>query len=223
MIAATLLGLVLVFILPAYALRPRGPDTTQRILFIRLAVTTIEIAVLLTVLALMAPVIGLTFADIGLGWPPSRAGEIGFAIAALVIGVLTAAAVLMKVGRSPGEQAALAELPRGPRETALYLLFALAAGVGWEILYRGFLLWWLEPLVGLVGAIAVASIAYGLAHGWKSRGQGLGSIGSAFLFTIGFAITGSLWWLIAIHTTLPLVALLAGWRARASRIEELPV
>lgn len=222
MIGVTLLGLVLVFALPAYALRPRAPDAVKRNLATRLAVTTVEIAVLLTVLSLLAPAIGLTLADIGLGWPPPRAGEIGFAIAALLIGTVVAAVFLMKSRESSREQAALAELPRGRRDMALYLLFALAAGAGWEILYRGFLLWWLQPLIGLVGAIAVASTAYGLAHGWKSRAEGLGSIASAFLFTIAFALTDSLWWLIVIHASLPLVALLAGWRARARAVETLP-
>ena len=87
------------------------------------------------------------------------------------------------------------------------------------MLYRGFLLWWLTPLVGIIGAVVLASLAYGLAHGWKSRWEGLGSIASAFLFTIGFAVTGSLWWLIAIHTGLPLIALLANWRANDGKKE----
>ncbi|MDQ3144982.1 MAG: CPBP family intramembrane metalloprotease [Pseudomonadota bacterium] len=222
MIAATLLGLVLVLVLPAYALRPRGPDAVKRSLSTRLAVTTGEIAALVAALALIAPAVGLSFADLGLGWPLPRAGQIGMAIALLLVGALSATVMLMKPGQSPREQTALAELPRGRRETALYLLFALAAGVGWEILYRDFLLWWLQPMIGLLGAIAAASVAYGLAHGWKSRAEGLGSIVSAFVFTVAFVETGSLWWLIAIHTALPLVALLAGWRVRTRKIEALP-
>ena len=123
---------------------------------------------------------------------------------------------------SAREQEAIAELPQSRDETLAYLAFTPFAGFGWEILYRGFLLWWLTPLVGIVGAVVIASFAYGLAHGWKNRTRGLGSILSAFLFTIGYAVTGSLWWLIAVHSVLPLIGLLAGWRSRTTQGEIHP-
>jgi len=221
MIAAAILGLLLLIVLPVRALLPRRAGSPQRSLAVRYARTSVEIAALLAALVLVAFLTGMTVEDLGLGWPPPRAGQIGLVIAALILGGLAAAILLMTPSQSSRERAARAELPRGRRDTRLYLLFALAAGLGWELLYRGFLLWWLTPLIGLTGAVAAASVAYGLAHGWKSWGQGLGSIGSAFLFTIGFAVTGSLWWLIAVHTGLPLVALLAGARARNRETEKL--
>jgi len=115
----------------------------------------------------------------------------------------------------------MSQLPQDRDETRAYLAFTPFAGFGWEILYRGFLLWWLAPLVGIIAAVSISSLAYGLAHGWQSQAQGIGSIVSAFLFTIGYALTGSLWWLIAIHTALPLVGLLAAWRARTGKPEVL--
>jgi membrane protease YdiL (CAAX protease family) len=71
--------------------------------------------------------------------------------------------------------------------------------VGWEILYRGFLLWFLSPYIGIAGAICLASFAYGLARGYQGRRQLVGSIASAFAFTVAFAITRSLWWLMLLH------------------------
>lgn len=221
MIAAATLGLLLLIVLPARALLHSRRGPSKRSLASRYARTTVEIAVLLSALMLVAFLTGLTAEDLGLAWPPPRAGQIGLVITALIIGGLATAVLLMHGRRSPREQQALAELPRGRRDTGLYLLFALTAGFGWELLYRGFLLWWLTPLIGLAGAVAAASIAYGLAHGWKSLGNGLGAIGSAFLFAIAFAATGSLWWLIALHIGLPLIALLAGWRVRHQGTETL--
>src|SRR5690625_359177 len=93
-------------------------------------------------------------------------------------------------------------LPRTRRELTLFLGFTLLAGCGWELLYRGFLIWFLVPSIGTVGAVCIAAIAYGAAHGYKSRTQFLGSIVSAFAFTIAFVLTGSLWWLMLIHTAL---------------------
>ncbi len=220
MIAAAILGFLLLIVLPVRALMPRRAGARKRSLPERYAITSVEIAALLAGLVLVAFLTGMTARDLGLGWPPPRAGQIGLALAAVILGGVAAAVLVMAPSKSPREQSAMAELPSGRREMRLFLLFGLAAGFGWEVLYRGFVLWWLTPLFGLTGAVVAASIAYGLAHGWKSWGQGLGSIGSAFLFTIGFAATGSLWWLIAIHCGLPLVALLAGWRAR--RKETLP-
>ena len=222
MIAAAVLGLLLLIALPVRALLPPRPGARKRTMSERYVRTSIEIALLLAALLLVAFLTGMTARDLGLGWPPPRDGLIGLGIAALILGGVAAAVLLMAPSKSPREQEAMSELPQGPREMRQFLLFGLAAGIGWELLYRGFLLWWLTPLIGLIGAVVAASIAYGLAHGWKSWGQGLGSIGSAFLFSIGYAATGSLWWLIAIHTGLPLVALLAGWRSRKPNKETQP-
>jgi membrane protease YdiL (CAAX protease family) len=217
MIGAWILGLLLVVALPWRALRNSWRDKPARSLTRRLVETIAEIVGLLLALSLVAFVHGATPADLGLAWPPPPGGRVGLLIAALLIAGLLAATLVLKPRRSPREDEAMRQLPQDREQTLAYLAFTPFAGFGWEILYRGFLLWWLTPLVGIVGAVVIASLAYGLAHGWKSRADGLGSIFSAFLFTIGYALTGSLWWLIAIHTALPLIGLIAGWRARTGQ------
>ena len=214
MIGAWLLGLLLVVALPWRALRNSRRGKPKRSRTRRYIATIGEIAGLLAGLVLIAYLYGAGPADLGLAWPPPRGGQIGLLIAALLITGLLAATLVMKPKRSAREDEAMRELPQGRDETLAYLAFTPFAGFGWEILYRGFLLWWLTPLVGIAAAVVIASLAYGLAHGWKSHAHGLGSIVSAFLFTLGYALTGSLWWLIAIHTALPVVGLIAGWRSR---------
>ena len=222
MIAGWLLALLLVVGLPWRALRSGRSGKPARSRVRRYIGTIAEIAVLLLGLAVVAFLNGAGAADLGLAWPPPRAGVIGLLIAALLIACLLGATLFFKPRRqSAREDEAMRELPRDRGELLAYLAFTPFAGFGWEILYRGFLLWWLTPLVGIAGAVVIASLAYGLAHGWKTRAMGLGAIASAFLFTIGFAVTGSLWWLIAIHTALPLVGLLAGRRARTGQMEAL--
>lgn len=83
---------------------------------------------------------------------------------------------------------------------------------GWEILYRGFILL-LTPNTGLPIAITISALAYGIAHGYRSPKQLIASIVSAFAFTIAYALTHSLWWLIVIHAGLPLSAVPAALRA----------
>lgn len=225
MIAAWILGLVLVVALPWRALGNSRSDKPVRSPTRRYLETIAEIAVLLAGLWLTSYLLRIGPAALGLAWPPPPAGQVGLVVAAvLTIGFLGAVLFAKSKSGSAREQELIAELPESRDETLAYLAVTPFAGFGWEILYRGFLLWWLTPLVGIVGAVVIASLAYGLAHGWKNRTQGrrFGSILSAFLFTIGYAITGSLWWLIALHTALPLIGLLAVHRARATQAETQP-
>ena len=144
---------------------------------------------------------------LGLGAPGPVGGGL-IAIAVLFIAVLAIMAPRARRPTDPARsQAAAAMMPVGRRETAWFLGFALAAGAGWEVLYRGFLWWALAPMVGAVAAVLVMALSYGVAHGYHSRGALIGSLLSALLFAGGYALTGSLWWLIVIHIGLPLVGL----------------
>ena len=160
---------------------------------------------------------GRSAALLGLDLPVSTTGLIGIA-AALVILAALAAAILLKRPATPsaGQSPRADLLPQTDRDTRLFILFSLVAGFGWELLYRGFLLWALTPLLGAPAAVVVAATAYGLAHGSRGIGSLIGAIISSFLFTIAYALTGSLWWLILLHVGLPLVGLLARAAQRSS-------
>lgn len=98
-------------------------------------------------------------------------------------------------------------LPQDSKEKTWFVIFSVVIGFAWELLYRGYLLWILTPQVGVVIAVSIAAISYGLAHGYQNKKQIIGSIIAAFVFTIAFALTNSLWWLILIHSALPLMGL----------------
>jgi membrane protease YdiL (CAAX protease family) len=104
-----------------------------------------------------------------------------------------------------GEDAA-ALLPQTGAEFCPFLVMSVVLGAGWELLYRGYLLWWLEPRVGMAGAILVAAAAYGVGHGFTNIRQFAGSLLAALVFTVAYAATQSLWWLMLIHVGLPLLA-----------------
>lgn len=220
MIAAWILAFVLVVVLPWRAVvysrggkpvRGRAPRYLQ---------TIVEITALLGWLLLIVRLQGIDWAVLGLAWPPPFEGHVGFVVAAtLAIGFLGAVLYAEPNSGSAREQELVAELPESRDEVLAYLALTPFFVFGREILYRGFLLWWLTPLVGMVGAVVIASFAYGLSNGWKSQRRGLGSMLSAFLFTIGYAVTGSLWWLIVIHLALRLIGLLVCWRARTAQAE----
>jgi membrane protease YdiL (CAAX protease family) len=219
MIAATLLAVILIFALPARAIFHSLASRPKRTRSRRYAETMVEI--LLGGLWAVAFQEKIALADLGMGWPPSVAGQAGLAFAVVLILGLSATVLLAKPKpTSPREQEAMADMPQDKGEAWLFGALAPVLGFGWEILYRAYLLWYLTPLVGLIPGIVIASVAYGLAHGVKDRVQVIGSIGSAFLFTIGFAVTQSLWWLVAIHTALPLIGMAAAKPRKIAAITE---
>lgn len=209
-IADYLLAAVLIVVLPGTMLgrslvqrgKPPGGDRIRR--YRR---TIALVGTPLLALAALWLVDGRTAATLGLGMP-DRVAVVLIVVAALLIGALTLVGPRAKRPVSPKRHAeAAALMPVGGQETAWFLAFAIAVGAGWEVLYRGYLWWALAPAIGGVGAVAVMAVSYGVAHGYRSVGALVGSIVSALLFAGGYALTGSLWWLIVIHVGLPLTML----------------
>ncbi len=188
--------------------RERSGISRSRIARYRSAIFII--AGCLTVLALQWSVTTRSTSSLGLKVPPTKLGWICLIGAVLFLAVSGVAArrenkVIAEDADDP--------FPQTTVERGSYVLFAFAAGLGWEILYRGFLLWFLTPLFGIVAAVGVAALAYGVAHGVKDRRLLMASITSALVFTTAFAVTHELWWLMLIHTGLPLIALTTSPRA----------
>lgn len=98
-------------------------------------------------------------------------------------------------------------LPVTLEERTWFLLVSLTAGCCEEILYRGFLIryfadfpWHTEIWI----AIAISSLAFGLAHGYQGLTGMIATAVIGALMAIVFAVTGSLWLPIALHTVLDL-------------------
>lgn len=206
-----LLAIALLLGVPARALwRSRATGRQVSPKTIRYAQTIGLVIGLLSVLALDWVINHRAVALLGIGMPISTAALTGLAAA---VAVLTIMALTMP--RRPAAQSAELDeaqrnmLPETPVERRLFVIFAVAVGFGWELLYRGFLLFYLLSIIGLIAAIIVSATAYGAAHGFKSWRQFAGSLAASFAFTIGYALTDNLWWLIVLHIGLPLIGLLA--------------
>ncbi len=179
------------------------------------------VIVMLGILWIGAWQAGYSAREVGFDIPLSSAGTWGLAFAVLLLGGLTAAGNVIERRYTPKRRAENerklldADFP-WPQNGAEALVFALSMSLmtaGWEILYRGFILLLLTPSTGLPFAIAISAFAYGIAHGYKSPKQLIASMVSAFVFTIAYALTHSLWWLMVIHAGLPLSAVPAALRA----------
>jgi hypothetical protein len=220
-------ALYLVVILPGQklwqSLQPAPKTKRPKLTAYHLSI--LRIVTLLAILAASMWWSGRPAAALGLGLPLSPAGAWGFAGLTLVLAILVAGSWLWERSLQ-GEKLAQFQakmekasdsMPQTRQDLNAFLLLSLFLGCGWELLYRGFLMMVLTPVIGTASAVALAAFAYGAAHGYQSRGQFIGSIGSAFLFTAGYVLTGSLWWLMLVHTTLPAYTAVSYYRQQRDK------
>ncbi len=217
----------LLFLLPGWQLwkslkkkvdKPKPDAARCRVLFRKNLVFILS--PLLALAALMAWS-GRSAAALGLDIPVSAYGQWGLAIVVLLFAGLTIWSIVAERRQSAEKAAAdlakyeaLEGIPQSPAELWQQLFLFLCIGAGWELLYRGFLMLVLPPLTGTAFAVILAAVAYGVAHGYQSRNQFLGSIFSAFLFTLGYVYTQSLWWLMLLHVLLPVFGTLTAYIAQ---------
>lgn len=158
-------------------------------------------------------------AALGLDLPLGPGGEIGLGIAALAIGFAIIVQSLLARLMTPERSSRLREqmgylkiLPRTTLELCLFLGVSLTAGVWEELLYRGFFFWFLTPYTGLAAAVILSALVFGIGHvyqGWRGA-MNAGTLG--FLFALGYALTHSLWWLMAIHALVDAFGGVMTWR-----------
>jgi membrane protease YdiL (CAAX protease family) len=155
--------------------------------------------------------------ELGLALPPTAAGTWGLAIVVVLLATLHVwgkrAESKMTSEERAKQEDKLRELPFSmPRtrfEIVAYLITMIGMTTAWEVFFRGYLLLVLTPLTGLPMAVFLAAVSYGAGHGFENVKQFLGSIVAAFAFTIGYALTGSLWWLIVLHAAAPVTIFFA--------------
>lgn len=223
-----LLAAYLLIVSPAFnlwrSLRPKS-NKPLRSLMLRYWSMSWQPLVLLAVLWAGSWQAGYSLRDIGFDIPLSRAGFWGICFAVLPLGGLWLVANVIEQRKTPearaeSERKVLDSSFPWPRNGSEILAFIMSMSImtaAWEILYRGFILLLLTPHTGLPLAIAVSALAYGIGHGYKNPKQLFASIVSAFVFTIAYAMTHSLWWLIVIHAGLPLASIPAVLRAQQRR------
>lgn len=137
-------------------------------------------------------------------------------------GATTAVAILLarsanRVARDQGRRLRLRErlerllppdalefIPRTPADRGWVLPVALTAGVGEELLYRGYFTAVLAPWLSWWGAAALSVVCFGVAHSYQGRAGIVraASIGAAL--TLVVAITGSLLPAMVLHATMDL-------------------
>ncbi|NTX08594.1 CPBP family intramembrane glutamic endopeptidase [Myxococcus sp. CA040A] len=158
---------------------------------------------------------------LGLTLPPGGRSLVGAALTLVLLGFLALQQrALRHLGADGREElgrrmGAVAEyLPRTPTEYRGFQALGITAGLCEELLYRGFLLAYLEPFVGPWLAVVLGALGFAAVHSY----QGVAGVVRTGL--IGLALgalytgTGSLLWPVLIHAAVDLQAGAAGWALR---------
>ena len=90
-------------------------------------------------------------------------------------------------------------LPHTGRELARFILLCVTAGICEEVLFRGYLLWYLSCLVPIVPACLAGAALFGMAHAYQGSGGVLrtGGVGAGLVGL--YLLSGSLWLPMLLH------------------------
>jgi membrane protease YdiL (CAAX protease family) len=139
------------------------------------------------------------------GWP-----KVALWTAALSLLAMMLVFLLFLVRRRAGiSEAPLLRqlLPRTRREKIVFVGLSMAAGLGEELAYRGFLIPALTVLFGAEwGAVCLSSAVFGVLHAYQGWLGVLRTAMLGFLLAGGYLISGSLWPAIFAHAILDLLA-----------------
>jgi membrane protease YdiL (CAAX protease family) len=148
---------------------------------------------------------GRSLAHLGL-WPHVSPGLIGVVLGFAIISYL----IVRQRSEALEDDEALAKvrqrldrleimIPRTPHELAWFFALSVTAGLCEELLYRGYLIWYLEHWMGLIPAIVVAAAVFGVGHSYQGGRGILVTAGVGLFLGLVYAIAGSLYAGMVMH------------------------
>lgn len=147
---------------------------------------------------------------LGLGVPTSARALVSLGAAVLVSGLLFLQ--VRNTYRDPATrdaartslEAVREYLPVTTREARLFRGVAFSAGIGEEIFYRGFLLWYLPQFMPLIAAVGVSSALFGVAHAMHGLDAAVRAALTGGLLSGLYLFSGSLLAPMILHTSIDL-------------------
>lgn len=142
-------------------------------------------------------------------------GSIGLVLTVAVTTIRTAIRIARKSPRrvKMGNPHVEYLSPHTPAELSWWVALSLSAGFCEEFIFRGYLIWAFQPLLGMWGAAAFSVIAFALAHAYQGA-KGILAVGvMGSLFTLVVIVSGSLLPAIALHALVDLGQGLIAWLA----------
>ena len=90
-------------------------------------------------------------------------------------------------------------MPRNGNELTRFYALSLTAGIVEEVLWRGFLFWYLGHFMPLWAAAMISAIGFGVAHAYQGMRQVPSVVLVGAVFSGLYLLTGSLWLSIVLH------------------------
>ena len=151
---------------------------------------------------------GRSAEELGLGVPSGPRFWVGLAVAtalAIMWRRIFLAAVHDEAGRKrlmTQLEAVRPLLPSSVGELRYFTVLSITAGICEEVLFRGYLIWYLAIYVGHPAACVLSGVAFGLGHLYQGRRQAVKIIFVGFVFVLFYVGTGTLWIPMALHALL---------------------
>lgn len=97
-------------------------------------------------------------------------------------------------------------MPHSARELRLFTALAITAGICEELLFRGFMMWYLAHWTGEMQAALLSSLVFGLGHAYQGP-RGILLTGAIGVFMAGiYLLSGSLYLPMLIHAAVDITA-----------------
>jgi len=153
--------------------------------------------------------LGRPFSDLGFVRAGGTAFYIGIAVLMVACGFLLYSwrrSKTMTAEEKSKQVKALGDLvhflPRNNRDLRAFFKISLTAGIVEEIIYRGFVIWYLGLVMPVWAAVVFSSIIFGLGHSYQGISGAIrtGLLGLAF--GVLYVLTGSIWLPILGHILL---------------------
>ena len=171
----------------------------------------VAVAVVLTVLA------GRSASTLGLDVPTGWRLWLGLAVPVAygVLAWIQIRSMLAKPEALPAVRAQVLPLrpllPHTPREWRWFQPLAVTAGIGEELLFRGYLVWVLTPWLGLWGAAGLSVAIFGVAHSYQGPSFAVRAFLAGVVMGALALVTGSVLPGMALHALVDLAGGYAGY------------
>jgi len=145
---------------------------------------------------------GRGLSDLGLGIPGNR----GLTSLAIIAFIPFALAILVKLKPSKRAEVAAEDsilLPTSKEEFLRQIPLVIFISAAWEIIYRGALMFYFTPYLGIFMSMIAAAAFYTFQHKAKNTKHYIATFLIAFFFLGLFVISGSLWGPIVLHCMFP--------------------
>lgn len=96
-------------------------------------------------------------------------------------------------------------LPQTKRDLRHFTVLSVTAGIVEELIYRGFLLWYLALYMPLWAAVVASSAIFGLAHSYQGPAATLSTTLVGLALAILYVVSGSIWLPILAHAALDML------------------